>query len=158
MRGRLLIGILALVLGCGSEVPTADHGSFVSGVVVQRSKTIANGSHLLFPGQFQLRDVPVAADSVRFNYHLQGDFAVDDGYSMEVFLMHREDVPRLIDGHEIVPVWRSGLTQSATWAFGLPRAGDYSLVLDNRVGEAEWKSVTALAVLTWDEFVPVLKP
>ena len=158
MTRSLAIFLTLLVYGCGSDVPTESREPFISRIIVRKSETILIGLNRLYPGQFQLRDVSIAADSIRFNYFLSGSFEVSDGFSMEAFLMRKEDVPAIVAGEEVERVWRSGVANSAAWEFGVPQGGDYTFVLDNRVGEAEWKSITSRLVMSWDESVPVLNP
>ena len=157
-RPGRFVGLCLILLACGSVPPTSDRDSFVAGVVTRKSDTIILGITRLFPGQFQLRHVSVAVDSTRFNYLLSGAFEVSDGFSLEGFLMRREDVPLIVDGQEVDRLWRSGGTNTTGFEFGMPTDGEYTFVLDNRVGETEWKSVDARLVLFWDEFESVAKP
>ena len=154
----ILFVILAITAACGTETPTADHVSVLVGELVRESKTVVLGINRLSPGQFQLRHVSVSFDSARSNYKLDGDFTVSDGFSIEAFLVKREDVPMLVDGGSVDRLWRTGVRREAEWALGMADEGEYTFVLDNRVGEAEWKSVNTRLVLSWDTIQTSLKP
>ena len=100
----------------------------------------------------ELRHVTLDDDPKRFNYHLSGDFSVSDGYSIEAFLMKREDVPEIVEGRDVERLWRTGVTQASSWEITMTQVGNYTFVLDNRVGEPEWKTVTTRLILSWDQF------
>ena len=152
-RVRYLLAVLALAFGCGGDTPTSSAGRVPTGPFLARqSVTIALGSNTLFPGQFQLRHVTLDDDPKRFNYHLSGDFSVSDGYSIEAFLMKREDVPEIVEGRDVERLWRTGVTQATSWEITMTQVGNYTFVLDNRVGEPEWKTVTTRLILSWDQF------
>ena len=130
----------------------------LGGIVTQQRKTIVLGTNRLYSGQFQLRNIDAIVDSTRSNYRLEGDFTVSDGFALEMFLMHRRDVPAIVDGQEVERIWRTGLHRESELAYTIPLGGEFTFVIDNRVGEAGWKSVITRLVLRWDELVPVLNP
>lgn len=149
---RLLAALVSVaLLSCG-DTPTSSRQPLEGRFLVRQSLTIVLGINRLFPGQFQLRHLTVGDDPTRFNYRLEGSFTVSDGLRMEAFLMRREDVPDIVEGRPIQKLWQSGVLQTARFELALPISGEYTFVLDNRVGEAEWKSIDSRVVLTWDQF------
>jgi hypothetical protein len=143
--------LLTQIAGCIGETPTATRTTVSSQLFHRESKTIALGDNRLYPGQFQLRHVIVSEDPEQFNFKLSGDYTVLEGSSVEVFLMHQIDVQALIDGSEVERVWQSGVASSNAWEFTFVRPGAFMFVLDNRVGEAEWKTVRTRLILSWDQ-------
>jgi hypothetical protein len=143
--------LLTLVAGCVGETPTATRTTDSSQLFHRESKTIALGNNRLFPGQFQLRHVIVSEDPTQFNFKLSGDYTVLEGTSVEVFLMYQRDVQALIDGTRIERVWQSGVASSNAWEFSFVRPDSFTFVLDNRVGEPEWKTIRTRLILSWDQ-------
>ena len=152
---RLLVLWIALAMltwGCGNATTDPDRYTAVGQSLQEKSQTVVIGINRLFPGQFQFRHVTIEDRPDRYNHRLMGDFTVSDGYTIEAFLMLRSDVAGIVAGEEIERIWRTGIRQSAAWEVGIPIAGKFTFVLDNRVGEKEWKSVTSNVVLPWDQF------
>ena len=147
---RCLILLVGVLDACGSETPTSDRETVLAGEVDRKTKTIVLGINRLQPGQFQLRHVSVSMDSARFNYELEGVFTVSDGFSLEAFLMEREDATRIVRGQEVPRIWRTGVRNTSSWHIAMPTEGEYTFVIDNRVGEPEWKSVDSRVILSWD--------
>ena len=149
---RYLLAVLAVAFGCGNTPTSSDRQTPIGQFLQRQFVTIVLGDNRLYPGQFQLRHVTVGDDPKRFNYHLSGDFSVSDGYAIEAFLMKREDVPEIVEGRDVERLWRTGVTRSSSWEITMPQAGNYTFVLDNRVGEPEWKTITTRLILSWDQF------
>jgi hypothetical protein len=66
---------------------------------------------------------------------VHADFEVRNGSKIQAMVLSREEAERLNRGRSVRPLFSSGFLQSDQFRVLVPDAGDYVLLLDNRLNE-----------------------